>query len=122
MKKLIILALAATMFAACGKKAVEDGFAWNKATVYFVLVDRFCNGDSTNDQQYGRCTDYGSERMNASTFHGGDYAGLLQKAKEGYFTDLGVDVVWLTDPYEQVHGWVPGSGWVVNDFPHNTVR
>ena len=70
MKKLIILALAATMFAACGKKAEEDGFAWNKATVYFVLVDRFCNGDSTNDQQYGRCTDYGSERMNASTFHG----------------------------------------------------
>ena len=120
MKKLIILALAATMFAACGRKVKEgeDGFAWNKATVYFVLVDRFCNGDSTNDQQYGRCTDYGSERMNASTFHGGDYAGLLQKAKEGYFTDLGVDVVWLTDPYEQVHGWVPGSGWVVNDFPH----
>ena len=120
MKKLIILALAATMFAACGRKVKEgeDGFAWNKATVYFVLVDRFCNGDSTNDQQYGRCTDYGSERMNASTFHGGDYAGLLLKAKEGYFTDLGVDVVWLTDPYEQVHGWVPGSGWVVNDFPH----
>ena len=48
MKKLIILALAATMFASCGKKAEEDGFAWNKATVYFVLVDRFCNGDSTN--------------------------------------------------------------------------
>ncbi len=117
-KKLIILALATTMLAACGKKAANDGFAWNKATVYFVLVDRFCNGDSTNDQQYGRCTDYGSERMNASTFHGGDYAGLLQKTKEGYFADLGVDVVWLTDPYEQVHGWVPGSGWVVNDFPH----
>ena len=90
MKKLIILALAATMFAACGRKVKEgeDGFAWNKATVYFVLVDRFCNGDSTNDQQYGRCTDYGSERMNASTFHGGDYAGLLQKAKEGYHLHL----------------------------------
>ena len=37
---------------ACSKQHT-DSFAWNKATVYFVLVDRFCNGDSTNDQQYG---------------------------------------------------------------------
>ena len=80
MRKLIILAIAATMFAACGKKT-EDSFAWNKATVYFVLVDRFCNGDSTNDQQYGRRTDYGSERMNASTFHGGDYAEYRQQTR-----------------------------------------
>ena len=38
MKKLIILALAATMFAACGKKAEEDGFAWNKATVFATAI------------------------------------------------------------------------------------
>ncbi|MDO4497676.1 MAG: alpha-amylase family glycosyl hydrolase [Bacteroidales bacterium] len=93
-------------------------FSWDKATVYFLITDRFCNGDSTNDIQYGRCVDYGSERLNAATFHGGDYAGIIQKAKEGYFTQLGIDAVWLTDPYEQIHGWVPGSGWVHNEFPH----
>jgi len=42
---------------------------------------------------------------------------MLQKAKEGYFRDLGVDVVWMTDVYEQIHGWMSGSG-PVNDFPH----
>lgn len=92
-------------------------FEWGNATVYFVITDRFCNGDSTNDVNYGRIVDYGSERLNAATFHGGDFKGMLQKAKEGYFTDLGIDVVWMTDVYEQIHGWMSGSG-SVNDFPH----
>ncbi|MDE6267377.1 MAG: hypothetical protein K2M07_08535 [Muribaculaceae bacterium] len=92
-------------------------FNWSNATVYFVITDRFCNGDTLNDCNYGRKTDYGSERLNAATFHGGDFKGMLKKAKEGYFTDLGVDVVWMTDIYEQIHGWMSGSG-EINDFPH----
>lgn len=92
-------------------------FSWNGATIYFVITDRFVNGDTTNDVNYGRIVDYGSERLNAATFHGGDFKGMLQKVREGYFTDLGVDVVWMTDVYEQIHGWMSGSG-PVNDFPH----
>ncbi len=92
-------------------------FDWAGSTVYFVITDRFCNGDSTNDVNYGRKVDYGTERLNAATFHGGDFKGMLQKAKEGYFTDLGVNVVWMTDVYEQIHGWMSGSG-SINDFPH----
>lgn len=92
-------------------------FDWGNATVYFVITDRFCNGDSTNDVNYGRIVDYGSKRLNAATFHGGDFKGMLAKAREGYFTELGVDVVWMTDVYEQIHGWMTGSG-PVNDFPH----
>lgn len=95
----------------------EPDFDWRKATVYFVITDRFCNGDTTNDINYGRKVDYGSERLNAATFHGGDFNGMLQKAREGYFRNLGVDVVWMTDVYEQIHGWMTGSG-AVNDFPH----
>ncbi len=103
----------ASMLSGSGKGEFDQG----GATVYFVITDRFCNGDSLNDVNYGRKTDYGSERLNAATFHGGDFKGLLQKAREGYFTDLGVDVVWMTDVYEQIHGWMTGSG-SVNDFPH----
>lgn len=95
----------------------NNGFNWGNATVYFVITDRFCNGDTTNDVNYGRIVDYGSERLNAATFHGGDFKGMLLKAKEGYFRNLGVDVVWMTDVYEQIHGWMSGSG-AVNDFPH----
>lgn len=114
MRKSIIVILAAIAATALfGLRA----FDWRGATVYFVITDRFCNGDSTNDLNYGRCNDYGSERLNAATFHGGDFKGMLSKAREGYFDSLGLDVMWITDAYEQIHGWMSGSG-AVNDFPH----
>lgn len=105
------------MMALVAMAAIAGDFAWGNATVYFVITDRFNNGDTSNDINYGRRVDYGSEQLNAATFHGGDFAGMLAKAREGYFTDLGVDVVWMTDVYEQIHGWMSGSG-AINDFPH----
>lgn len=118
MKKFItttIAALLATLTAWAQQPA--DTFTWGNATVYFVITDRFCNGDVTNDVNYGRINDYGSEQLNAATFHGGDFKGMLEKARQGYFTNLGIDVVWMTDVYEQIHGWMTGSG-SINDFPH----
>lgn len=116
MKNLLISAALIASFSPLAAAAQTD-FNWGNATVYFVITDRFCNGDPTNDINYGRKTDFGSERLNAATFHGGDFSGLLKKAREGYFRELGVDVVWMTDVYEQIHGWMTGSG-PVNDFPH----
>ena len=112
-----VLLPGADAFAQDLKNSNHDSFAWNKATVYFLITDRFSNGDPSNDQNYGRRNDYGSEQLNAATFHGGDFAGILEKAREGYFQKLGVDVVWMTDVYEQIHGWMTGSG-AINDFPH----
>lgn len=106
-----------SLFLAALAGNAQDNFTWGNANVYFVITDRFANGDSTNDVNYGRINDYGSERLNAATFHGGDFKGMTQKAKEGYFTNLGIDVVWMTDVYEQIHGWMSGSG-AINDFPH----
>lgn len=117
MKRINLLTLLSfTVWCAAAQPQGKD-FDWGNATVYFVITDRFCNGDPTNDVNYGRRVDYGSEQLNAATFHGGDFCGMLRKAKEGYFTRLGVDVVWMTDVYEQIHGWMSGSG-PVNDFPH----
>lgn len=116
--KTTIISIALSICALCPPyTAAKPTFDWKGATVYFLITDRFCNGDTSNDVNYGRITDYGSERLNAATFHGGDFKGLTEKAKAGYFTDLGVDVVWLTDVYEQIHGWMSGSG-AINDFPH----
>ncbi len=117
MKKAILTFITAVLTSSVAVSSSSNNFNWGNATVYFVITDRFCNGDSTNDLNYGRIVDYGSERRNAATFHGGDFKGMLRKAKEGYFKELGVDVVWMTDVYEQIHGWMSGSG-SVNDFPH----
>jgi alpha-amylase len=34
---------------------------------------------------------------------GGDLAGVTAKIKDGYFTDLGVDALWISPPVEQIH-------------------
>lgn len=80
--------------------------------IYFVITDRFFNGNPINDHSYGRSGDGKSE---IGTFHGGDLAGLTQKLNDGYFQALGVNGLWITAPYEQIHGWVVGGN---NEFHH----
>jgi alpha-amylase len=80
---------------------------WNGATVYFLLTDRFENGDSTNDRALGRPQDGAVLR----SFLGGDLAGVLDKLKQGYFDSLGVDAIWMTPFQEQIRGSVnEGTG------------
>jgi alpha-amylase len=75
-------------------------FTWENATVYFLLTDRFSNASPANDLAYGRKADAAVARG----FMGGDLAGVTAKIREGYFTDLGVDAIWITPPVEQIHG------------------
>ena len=45
--------------AAVGVSKIEsaDDFTWDNANVYFLLTDRFANGDTSNDHSYGRALD-----------------------------------------------------------------
>ncbi|MGC6387789.1 alpha-amylase [Ewingella sp. S1.OA.A_B6] len=86
-------------------------FSWQNATVYFVLTDRFENGEPANDHSYGRHSD-GLQEI--GTFHGGDLAGLTKKLD--YLQQLGVNALWISSPLEQIHGWVGGG--TNGDFPH----
>jgi alpha-amylase len=80
---------------------------WNSATVYFLLIDRFRNGDPTNDRALGRAQDGAVLR----SFQGGDLAGVLQKIEEGYFDSLGVSAIWMTPFVEQIQAGVDeGTG------------
>lgn len=99
-------------------KADLPFFSWDNAEVYFVISDRFYNGNPNNDRNYGRKVkdEYGSGAIAAGTFHGGDIKGLTLKLQQGYFTNLGVNAIWITAPYEQIHGWCGGGS--ANDFPH----
>ena len=92
--------------------SVEDPFTWDNANVYFVLTDRFANGDPSNDHSYGRQNGLSGDE-NVATFHGGDIKGLTQNID--YFKKLGINAIWITAPYEQVHGWVSGKD---KKFPH----
>lgn len=64
---------------------------WNSARMYFMMVDRFANGDTTNDDPLND-----PEVLPQADFKGGDIAGILEKLREGYFDHLGVNTLWLS--------------------------
>ena len=103
---------------AAGSLVENDGFTWDNASVYFLLTDRFRNGNTSNDHSYGRATDKNGNPLpgwdtNPGTFHGGDFAGVTQSIEEGYFNNLGVNAIWISAPYEQIHGYCDsGKGFV----------
>ena len=80
---------------------------WRATTIYFLLTDRFANGDPTNDRSVGREPKGGPLR----SFEGGDLKGLTQKIEQGWFNDLGIDAIWTTPVIENVHGFVEEGEW-----------
>ena len=77
----------------CGIDAKVGAFDWRDGVMYFVFVDRFVDGDPTNN---------GSVTAVApiAGWNGGDWAGVTVKVNAGYFNDLGVNVLWLTVPLD----------------------
>lgn len=99
---LALLVSSIILFSCDGKKHDDSFFDWNNATVYFMLTDRFSNGDVTNDVNFDRVQPTKELRK----FNGGDLAGITAKIKEGYFNKLGVDALWFSPIFEQIHGFV----------------
>ena len=102
-----------TSIVSASSSASGDNFTWDNASVYFLLTDRFKNGNTSNDHSYNRGLDQDGNVVTGidtrGTFHGGDFAGVTQAINEGYFNDLGVNAIWISAPYEQIHGYVVGG-------------
>ncbi|MBA4051867.1 MAG: alpha-amlyase [Erythrobacter sp.] len=91
--------------AAAQTEAVDP--RWRATTVYFLLTDRFANGDPANDRSVGRKPEGGPLR----SYEGGDLKGLTHRIEQGWFNDLGVDAIWTTPVIENVHGFVDEGEW-----------
>ncbi|HRI10693.1 MAG TPA: alpha-amylase family glycosyl hydrolase, partial [Nannocystaceae bacterium] len=77
-------------------------FDWRDSIIYFVFVDRFNNGDKGNDGPIGV--------EKPADWQGGDWAGVTAKIEEGYFTDLGVNTLWLSVPMDNTSESGKGVG------------
>lgn len=102
MKKIGFVLLVLLTFSGCKQEQIREKtpFVWENANLYFLLTDRFNNGDTRNDVNFDRTKETGKLRG----FEGGDLKGITQKIKEGYFTDLGINAIWMTPIVEQIHG------------------
>ncbi len=65
---------------------------WSAEIVYFVLVDRFADGDPANNARV--------ERGNPGGYHGGDLKGLTEQLDE--LEDLGVTALWISPVQRQM--------------------
>lgn len=78
------------MFLSYDSPLAQDTFSWEDQVIYFILIDRFHNGDKTNDFDLSPKNNYG--------FHGGDIRGIIQKLP--YLKNLGVTVLWLSPIFD----------------------
>ncbi len=80
----------------------------SRENFYFVMADRFANGDTSNDTGgiTGGRMENGLDPADKGFYHGGDLAGLTEKLD--YIEDLGTTAVWLTPSFQNRP--VQGSG------------
>lgn len=74
---------------------------WSDAILYFAIVDRFADGDRSNDA--------GAQPGEKGAFHGGDLVGLRQQLDE--LASLGVTALWITPVVQNIPGPVTGAGF-----------
>ena len=75
--------------------------SWREAVLYFVLLDRFADGDKGNDLHV--------DKNAKGAFHGGDLAGLTEHLDE--IADLGATAIWVTPVVKNIDSFVTGAGF-----------
>jgi len=87
-------------------------FVWEGANLYFLMTDRFLDGNNTQEVFFNRTRNTGMLRG----FEGGNMKGIIQKIDEGYFDKLGVNAIWFTPIVEQIHDGVDEGTGVTYGF------
>ncbi len=87
-----------TAVAAAPPKPLTD---WRDAVVYFVVLDRFADGNRANNANV--------DLSAKGTFHGGDLAGLIQQLDE--LESLGITALWITPVVDNIDSFVTGAGF-----------
>lgn len=65
--------------------------AFRDSVMYFAMTDRFKNSDPSNDRPLRT-----KGLAPSCDYMGGDYAGIMEAARSGYFSDLGADMLWIS--------------------------
>jgi glycosidase len=81
--------------------------------MYFVLVDRFNNGDPANDKKVKH-----PDIKPQANYYGGDLEGVRQKINDGYFRSLHINTLWISPivqnpetafkEFPEPHDWYSG--------------
>lgn len=76
---------------------------WQDGAVYYILVDRFLNGDGTNDNDV--------DLQNPNAYQGGDFKGIIEKLD--YIKEMGFTTIALNPIYENAKDGYHGD-WTLD--------
>ncbi len=83
---------------------IEDiAFKWEDSFIYQIMTDRFLNGDLNNDNPI-------ADVDVKANWQGGDFKGIIQKIDDNYFTDLGINAIWISSPLRNTQNKGKGMG------------
>ncbi|MBW7888538.1 MAG: alpha-glucosidase C-terminal domain-containing protein [Bacteroidetes bacterium] len=97
--------------------------SWYDGVIYSIMVDRFNNGDTANDNPIQF-----DSLLKPANYQGGDFRGIIKKIEEGYFDSLGISILWISPVYDNPnvafreypppHRWYSGyhGYWPINEF------
>lgn len=99
------------------------GIDWSREIIYFLLIDRFCNGDTTNDSgtvpaSHSFYDGNIEHQYRLKSYQGGDLQGVIDKLD--YLEKLGITTIWLSPVIDNSDssfmGWWPYHGYHPVDF------
>lgn len=120
----VVNLLFAAITAISATASEEKERPWNHEIIYSVLLDRFFDGDSSNNVPAGSDASlHDKTQQDVNKYHGGDLRGLETAIQRGYFKDLGVTALAISSPvknvwYSQGEGETPKTGYA-GDWPQD---
>ncbi|ALC91893.1 alpha-amlyase [Bacillus sp. FJAT-18017] len=101
---ILLLAICFALGALPVQAAEKAERQWQDETIYFLMVDRFSNGDANND--------FNANPDDPKAYHGGDFKGIIDKLD--YIKNMGFTAIWLTPVFDNEDGGY--HGYWINDF------
>lgn len=104
-KNIIFILIPFLLFSALPVGAAEkEGRKWQDETIYFLMVDRFNNGDNSND--------FKVDANDPKAYHGGDFQGIIDQLD--YIKDMGFTAIWMTPVFDNADKGY--HGYWIKDF------
>lgn len=73
----------------------EEINSWFDGIIYSLMIDRFNDGDESLNQPIIH-----DSLFKQANYQGGDLSGIINKIDDNYFTDLGINTLWISPVYD----------------------
>lgn len=114
----LLVGLLSTAGSLSSIQAAPDTSVLNKQNfstdvIYQIVTDRFHDGNAANNPSGSA---YSSGCTNLRLYCGGDWAGIIDKINDNYFTDMGVTALWISQPVENIYSVINYSGVNITSY------